>query len=56
MKILLNSSELKKELKNKHNLGFVPTMGSFHNGHKYLIQESKKKCKNPSSCKWGYNK
>ena len=45
MKILLNSSELKKELKNKHNLGFVPTMGSFHNGHKYLIQESKKKCK-----------
>tara|TARA_Y100000389_G_scaffold1089_1_gene1111 strand:+ start:5077 stop:5889 length:813 start_codon:yes stop_codon:yes gene_type:complete len=45
MKILLNSSDLKKELKNNHNLGFVPTMGSIHKGHEFLIQKSKKECK-----------
>ncbi len=45
MKILLNSLELKKELKNNHNLGFVPTMGSIHRGHMSLIQTSKKNCK-----------
>lgn len=45
MKILLKSSELKKELKNHHNLGFVPTMGSIHKGHEYLISRSKTKCK-----------
>ncbi len=44
MKILFNSRELKKELKNQHNLGFVPTMGSIHKGHEYLISRSKKKC------------
>jgi len=44
MKILLNSRELKKELKNDHNLGFVPTMGSIHKGHEYLILRSKKEC------------
>ena len=45
MKIILNSKELKKKLKNIHNLGFVPTMGSIHDGHKNLIKESRKKCK-----------
>jgi pantoate--beta-alanine ligase len=45
MKIILNSSELKKELKNNHKLGFVPTMGSIHKGHKYLIMNSIKECK-----------
>jgi pantoate--beta-alanine ligase len=32
MKIILNSSILKKELKEIKNLGFVPTMGSIHKG------------------------
>ena len=45
MKIILNSLELKKELKKVKNLGFVPTMGSIHKGHEYLIEKSKKKCK-----------
>lgn len=45
MKILLNSFDLKKEFKKEHNLGFVPTMGSIHNGHKYLVIRSKKQCK-----------
>jgi pantoate--beta-alanine ligase len=45
MKIILDSSELKKELKNNHNLGFVPTMGGIHKGHNYLITRSKKECK-----------
>jgi len=45
MKILLNSLELIKELKKKHHLGFVPTMGSIHKGHEYLIKRSKKECK-----------
>ena len=45
MKIILNSAELKKELRNNHNLGFVPTMGAIHKGHEYLISRSKKECK-----------
>ena len=45
MKIILNSSELKKELKNNHNLGFVPTMGSIHKGHESLILKCRKYCK-----------
>ena len=44
MKILLNSTDLKKELKKQHGLGFVPTMGSIHKGHEYLISKSKKEC------------
>ena len=43
MKIILNSSILKKELKEIKNLGFVPTMGSIHKGHESLIKKSKKK-------------
>ena len=46
MKIILNSLILKKELKKIKNLGFIPTMGSIHKGHEYLIKKSKKKCKN----------
>ena len=45
MKILLNSKELEKELSKNRNLGFVPTMGSIHQGHEYLIKNSKKNCK-----------
>jgi len=45
MKIILNSIELKKELKINHNLGLVPTMGSIHKGHEHLIKRSMKKCK-----------
>ena len=45
MKIILNSLKLKKELRQIHNLGFVPTMGSIHKGHEYLIKKSKIKCK-----------
>ena len=44
MKIILNSSILKKELKEIKNLGFVPTMGSIHKGHESLIKKSKKTC------------
>jgi pantoate--beta-alanine ligase len=45
MKIILNSSILKKELKEIKNLGFVPTMGGIHKGHESLIKKSKKKCR-----------
>ena len=45
MKIILNSSILKKELKEIKNLGFVPTMGSIHKGHESLIKKSKKECR-----------
>ena len=45
MKILLNSTELKKVLERNHSLGFVPTMGSIHRGHQYLISKSQNECK-----------
>ncbi len=45
MKIISKCSKLKKELTRIENLGFVPTMGSLHKGHEYLIKRSKKKCK-----------
>ena len=44
MKIILDSTELKKKLKNVRNLGFVPTMGSIHKGHESLIRRSKNIC------------
>ena len=44
MNIILDSADLKNKLKNVHNLGFVPTMGSIHKGHKSLIQRSKNSC------------
>ena len=44
MKIILDSTELKKKLKNVRNLGFVPTMGSIHKGHVSLIRRSKNIC------------
>ena len=44
MKILLNNNDLNEALYSVSNLGFVPTMGSLHNGHISLIKKSLKKC------------
>ena len=44
MKILLNKNDLNEALYNVKNLGFVPTMGSLHDGHISLIKKSLKKC------------
>ena len=43
MKIIKNKLALKKEISGLKNLSFVPTMGGFHLGHKYLIKKAKKK-------------
>ena len=45
MKILLNKNDLNEALYSASNLGFVPTMGSLHQGHISLIKYSKKQCK-----------
>ena len=45
MKILLNNNDLNEALHNVSRLGFVPTMGSLHDGHKSLIKRSKRECK-----------
>ena len=45
MKILLNKNDLNEALYSVSNLGFVPTMGSLHEGHKSLIKKSIKECK-----------
>ncbi len=44
MKILRTKHDLKEAINKIKNLGFVPTMGSLHNGHIYLIKKSKLKC------------
>tara|TARA_Y100001958_G_scaffold42476_1_gene28184 strand:+ start:1936 stop:2748 length:813 start_codon:yes stop_codon:yes gene_type:complete len=45
MKILHNNADLNEALKNVTNLGFVPTMGGLHEGHKSLIRKSLNYCK-----------
>ncbi len=44
MKILRTKHDLKVAISKIKKLGFVPTMGSFHNGHISLIKKSKNKC------------
>ena len=43
MKIFKDRKYLNKEIYKTSNLGFVPTMGGLHNGHKYLIKKAKKR-------------
>ena len=44
MKIFTKNKDINEALKKVSSLGFVPTMGSLHKGHNYLINKSKKKC------------
>ena len=45
MKLIRQITDLNKAINKEKSLGFVPTMGSLHNGHEALIKASKKKCK-----------
>ena len=45
MKLIRQITELNKAVNKEKELGFVPTMGSLHKGHEFLINTSKRLCK-----------
>ena len=45
MKLIKQITDLNKAINKEKELGFVPTMGSLHKGHEFLIKTSKKNCR-----------
>lgn len=45
MKIFTNKKKVISQISGIKNMGFIPTMGGLHNGHKSLILKAKKKSK-----------
>jgi len=45
MKLIKQITDLNKAINKENDLGFVPTMGSLHKGHEFLIKISHKLCK-----------
>ena len=45
MKLIKQITDLNKAINKEKELGFVPTLGSLHKGHEFLIKNSKKFCK-----------
>ena len=45
MKLIKQITDLNKAIYKENDLGFVPTMGSLHKGHEFLIKSSQKICK-----------